>query len=102
MTILASLAFAATITFSGYVPPHLASDGARFQVAAGANADVPAAMRACRIDDFAIARRGDAGPNYEFAVPATASGAVQCLRTRLPAAARIAPLDHWITDAQAD
>ena len=99
-TALLLLAAASTLTFKGYVPPHVAADGLRYRVAA--EGDVAALMRACRIDDFTQIRAGAGAGVYQLAVTRTTADAVQCLRARLPAGSQLAPLDHWTIDAQTD
>lgn len=94
---IAPLIFAATsvITFRGYVPPHAAADGVRFDVVAAPPADLPAEMKACGIDDY---RQVGAG-RYDFAVTRATQANAACLRSHLPATAQITPLNRWEADA---
>ena len=102
MNFFSSILVAANVTFSIFVPPHAATDGVRFRVFASAGADVPSAMRACGIGDVAVVPGASADPVYQFAIPLAATADAQCLLSRLPAGSRLAPLDHWLTDARPD
>ncbi|QJU59740.1 hypothetical protein HL653_20055 [Sphingomonas sp. AP4-R1] len=102
---IASLALAvstASVLFRAYVPPHMASDGVRYEVRAAASVDLPGSMKTCGIDDFERVAVDGAGQTYKFAVTRSTEANAQCLRARLPQDARIQPRDNWMTNAQAD
>jgi hypothetical protein len=103
MSITSSLLVAATIvSFRGYVPPHAAADGLRYQVVAQAGLDLSAAMQGCGITDRARLGLNGGEQAYQFAVTRDTEASVRCLRARLPGEARLQPIDHWIPNAQAD
>jgi hypothetical protein len=90
----------AIVTFSGYVPPHAASDGVRYEVATQRHSGSRAALEACGITDHALIRHDEVETVFKFAVTRATQAAVQCLRARLPQDARFEPIDSWTRDAQ--
>jgi hypothetical protein len=86
---LGLLSVMATITFSGAVPPHLATDGVTYSIAAPADADVKGSLRSCGIRDLAGAEG-----RFKFAIGPEAAPELACLRARLPMAA-IEKRNRW-------
>jgi hypothetical protein len=87
MNLLMALAAALTsLTFQGYVPPHAATNGLRYEVRDAPRSDLLSGLRACGIVDIS---RGDDGLTYRFAVTDDTLARVECFQKVRPSASII-------------
>jgi hypothetical protein len=89
------LALSSVVSFSGYVPPHIARDGKVYELSArqiGDPAVVPAYFRACGVDDYSALATVD---RYQFALGPAASQSLVCLKSKLPADTAIETKQGW-------